>query len=50
MKKNEFAPENFKNLSFEEFITKSYFPLLKKVDDMEQSFKKEQEGIFFGIS
>ena len=46
MQKNDFFSENFKNLTFEEFLNNGYLPLLKKVDDFEQILKKEQEGYF----
>ena len=36
--------ENIKIISFDEFFHKQYIPLLKKVEDLELNFKKEQEG------
>lgn len=34
-----------KNISFEDFLKKSFLPLVRKVDDLEAKLKKEQEGL-----
>ena len=44
MQKNDYFSQNFKNLTFEEFLNNGFLPLLLKVDDLEQNLKKEQEG------
>lgn len=41
----EKAHELIKSISFDKFIVDHFFPLLKKFEEMESNFKKEQEGI-----
>ncbi len=40
----EKADELLKSIPFEKFIADHFFPLLKRIDELETNFKKDQEG------
>lgn len=43
MKKSEFSLDS-KNKTLEDFLKNNYLPLIKRFEDLELNFKREQEG------